>query len=149
MHFSISGNFLNPFLDDQKYCTLFVSWNLIKKYWQDLERSIFSCDFHLFVNFCYIFKEFLFWVRKLCHQRLKHDSVFPLWYPGLQKKNPLKNWWKRIWEYNGIETLNVLETFICAITWTWFWILIYIWNVFSICTYILVLGKSMNYLIFL
>ena len=122
MHFSISGNFLNPFLDDQKYCTLFVSWNLIKKYWQDLERSIFSCDFHLFVNFCYIFKKFSFLSKKNVSSKAQARFCISSMISRITKKNPLKNWWKRIWEYNAIETLNVLETFICAIsTWTWFW----------------------------
>ena len=41
--------------------------------------------------------------------------LYFLYDTGLQKKILLKIDEKKIWEYNGIETLNVLETFICAI----------------------------------
>ena len=101
MHFSISGNFLNPFLDDQKYCTLFVSWNLIKKYWQDLERSIFSCDFHLFVNFCYIFKKISFLSKKNVSSKAQAWFCISSMIPDYKKKI--------LWKIDEKESGNIME----------------------------------------
>ena len=118
----------NAFFNFRKFPQSFFGWSKIlhfirqlKSYQKILARSweeYLFMRFHLFVNFCYIFKKFSFLSKKNVSSKAQAWFCISSMIPDY-KKNPLKNWWKRIWEYNGVETLNVLETFICAIsTWT-------------------------------